>query len=373
MPASTDDNESTADTVNRMCEHIRWSRQFPIVQRAAQDALKRFGSVVMRGQKRRRAHAAWSWVKHCCKFVQDEPLMRSMLGEQNQRDFLIAPWTLLAMKEPQGDCDDFTMLVCSLLQALGMEWEIVTVAVDPEDPARWSHVYCVALVEDGERMPLDASHGKYLGWEVPREHMFRYGAWDENGSPIPGRSPAVRSGLHGYQPTRGLGLRRPVVRARRRGFRGLGQDDGTGIDFSDFWNDISGSSSVPSTVAGDVSSSSSLDLSNYWNQVENQIQQYAGMSPTTSATSSSSNGTSTAAIANLGAQWTSLLGKLIAPTTTIVGPGGLQVSTPSSNAASVLSAFSGSGLTSASLSSLLPLLLLGGGVLLVVMMAGGRR
>jgi hypothetical protein len=68
-----------------------------------------------------------------------------------------------------GDCDDFSMYVAALLRALGVDCRFVTVAADGRDPDQYSHVYGVAYpVVDGVpvRMPLDASHGKYAGWET---------------------------------------------------------------------------------------------------------------------------------------------------------------------------------------------------------------
>ncbi len=87
---------------------------------------------------------------------------------------LVRPIDMRMMAEPQGDCDDFSMMIRARLLALGIPCKFVTVAVDPQDPERFSHVYAVADCSDGRcgpnwsgRVALDTSHGPYPGWEAP--------------------------------------------------------------------------------------------------------------------------------------------------------------------------------------------------------------
>ena len=350
IPGDPDDNKATAQTVARMCKHIDGAAtKDPATQAAAHMAFERYGNVALPPLKRR-AWAAWWYCKHLVKFVQDETLLGSMLGEHDQRELLISPAVMVRMSKPQGDCDDFTMLMCALLKALGVPFEIVTISADPDEPERWSHVYAVALVEDGERFPMDASHGKYPGWEVPREHMLRYQAWDESGEPIEGRGPAVRSRLNGYV-SRGLGRR--VVR-RRRGMRGLGDDPGASIPI-DF-----GSTVDTSSIYDPVSYPSSSDptgMNNFWNSALS-----SGYTP------SSSSGTSPATTQLIGStvsSFTKMLSQLVAPQATVTS-NGLSVTGPANTVGSI---FGGAGLsTLTSSSSLTTLLLLGGAALLVLML-----
>lgn len=98
-------------------------------------------------------------------------------------EVLIRPVDLLTMSPiAQGDCDDFSMLVASMLAAQGIPCSFVTVAADGRDPNQFSHVY-VASYRDGKRIPIDASHGMFPGWEVERDRVFRKTEWpveDEN-------------------------------------------------------------------------------------------------------------------------------------------------------------------------------------------------
>jgi hypothetical protein len=121
----------------------------------------------------------------------------------------------------------------------------VTVAADPENPERWSHVFPMAQLGN-VNMPMDASHGKFPGWMVPREHIFRWQAWDLNGNPVEAFPTQMKNTLHGYVP-QGMRMRRGV---RRRGMRGLGQDPGDssgdpGMDLGQGEGDTPISSSPP--------------------------------------------------------------------------------------------------------------------------------
>lgn len=98
---------------------------------------------------------------------------------------LIRPLDLRRMIDPQGDCDDFSMLTAALLVAACVPVSFCTVAVDRLDPGRYSHVYAVAYL-DGVRIPLDTSHGPRPGWEVPNLFGKRR-EWPLSAASIDGR------------------------------------------------------------------------------------------------------------------------------------------------------------------------------------------
>ncbi len=148
----------TATTVQTMAALTREDSTSPAIQRiAAQIA----ASATTAAQK---ANAVFSWVKSHVKFVTDEALVSGLMDRADEREVLIRPVDLLAMQQPRGDCDDFSMLAASLLLALGVPPFFKTVAAG-RDPHTFSHVYVVALV-NGELIPLDCSHGPRFGWEV---------------------------------------------------------------------------------------------------------------------------------------------------------------------------------------------------------------
>lgn len=199
---------ATAQTVEVMCEQIQKAAQDPLVAKAARDAVNRFrggplyasaGINPWRNQCAQ-AESVWWWCKHVLKFQHHDGMIAVYFNEFDQLQLLISPDLLLRMSDPRGDCAIYTMLECAMLQALGIDSEIVTSAVDPFAPDVFSHVYPRAVLSSGRRIVLDASHGKYPGWEVPIEHTLRKQVWDLQGNRIPDQVPRFK-GLHAVPPT----------------------------------------------------------------------------------------------------------------------------------------------------------------------------
>lgn len=164
----------TEQTIRKMCEHIRAAQSDPIVRNVAA------GSTQNRKTAADKLSALWLWVKAHVKFVHDDTLIRQLFNEADHFELLISPPVLVRMDRPRGDCDDFTMLILALASIAGFDCGIVTLACDKRRPGEYSHVYgCAAL--PGVLVPLDCSHGKYPGWEVPRHDVQRKTIWDLNG------------------------------------------------------------------------------------------------------------------------------------------------------------------------------------------------
>ena len=181
----------TEQTVRKMCEHVRASLSDPIVQSVAARSRKLASPAD-------KLSSIWMWVKSHVKFVHDDTLIRQLFNEGDHFELLISPPVLLRMDHPRGDCDDFTMLVTALATLAGFDCGIVTLACDRRRPGEYSHVYgCAAL--PGVLVPLDCSHGKHPGWEVPRRDVQRKTIWDLNGRIVsdeqgPAAADAARSG-----------------------------------------------------------------------------------------------------------------------------------------------------------------------------------
>jgi hypothetical protein len=133
--------------------------------------------------------AAYWWVKKQLRFVRDEQTARPVagvegLGEQDVVvETLIRPQDMAALPEGSkaGDCDDYSMYLASLLAALGYRVWFATLAADPSS-RDYSHVYVVIREADGTRIPLDASHGGWPGWEAPEAGRgMRYHEWPLDG------------------------------------------------------------------------------------------------------------------------------------------------------------------------------------------------
>lgn len=171
-----DTDKSTLDTIGQMIHLAEYSSTTPLIQSIVNDLLYKLPK---QHSNRDLARSIWYWVKKHVKFVEDETILVQELGyasDPNQ-ELLIPPETLLGMEVPQGDCDDFSMLVASLLKGAGIPCWFVTIAVDGGQPWRWSHVFVVAyLADEGGKMTMDVSHGSIPGWET-QKLVYRRMEW----------------------------------------------------------------------------------------------------------------------------------------------------------------------------------------------------
>lgn len=238
-----DPDLATRETVGLMCDQIHAAAIDPVVTQTAETAVKMFGGGPLyrgadpRSDPRACALSCWWWVKHFIRALPHEAFKALIAAYPDKRQLLVSPGLLLRSQNPAGDCSAFTMLLCAMLQALGVGYELVTVAVDPAEPGAFSHVYPVAVLEisspvparadpigrkregarvlelvslksqrvavlggidgDRSRIPLDAFSGAYPGWQVPAAHVFRYQAYDSAGAPVDVQR-ATPSRLNGY-------------------------------------------------------------------------------------------------------------------------------------------------------------------------------
>lgn len=138
------------------------------------------------GTQREKCERIFRHVKAKISFTDDSRLTSALQNDKPHAPFveaLIRPRDMIEMCaagqcQRVGDCDDFSMMLASLLANQGVKCKFVTIAADQANPKRFSHVY-VAAYPDGERLPLDASHGPSAGWESPRQ--YRITEWPVNG------------------------------------------------------------------------------------------------------------------------------------------------------------------------------------------------
>lgn len=164
-----DSDEATAQTVRFMASLVKHSLSDPIIGQAWRDAWQRFAGITGGDE----VQCAWWYAKSTVKFVHHQELLRDWLYTLDDLQLLISPEALLKMQSPKGDCAIFTTLIQALLAYQGIQFETVTVAVNPSVPELFTHVYAQAVRPDGARVPLDASHGKYPGWEAPPDRVLK--------------------------------------------------------------------------------------------------------------------------------------------------------------------------------------------------------
>jgi hypothetical protein len=201
----TDNDRATGQTVELMAGRARESARDPLVQRAANLAVKQYRGGPLYGLTGRDpwsdpqalAESCWWLAKDNIKFVHHNELIATWWNERDQLQLIISPEVLLTMERMKGDCAIFTTFICALLEVLGLPWEIVTAAVDPRQPDVFSHVWPRVVLPDGRRVALDASHGAYPGWQVPQERQYKVQVWNESGRPV--ENVQSFAGLHGYQ------------------------------------------------------------------------------------------------------------------------------------------------------------------------------
>jgi hypothetical protein len=89
--------------------------------------------------------ALYNWVRSNIRFTKD-PV---------NKEKLYPPAELLKIRA--GDCDDISMLLASLLMAVGYPARLMTVAATPDSPEQFSHVYVEGEVPagSGQWVPMD--------------------------------------------------------------------------------------------------------------------------------------------------------------------------------------------------------------------------
>lgn len=166
-------DEAVEDTIALMREYVFADVATPAIQ----DTLRLLLIGCATHDQECLAEHIWRWVWSSCRFVEDYELAEFLrpygVNPDDVPEVLVRPSEMVRVR--RGDCDDFTMLVACLLEAAGIPWAFDVVAADPGNPQEFSHVYVLAF-PNGNTLALDASHGKYPGWEAPR--VYRERLWN---------------------------------------------------------------------------------------------------------------------------------------------------------------------------------------------------
>lgn len=191
LPGSPD--AQVAATVGVMWDRVKQDAQNPAFRAWTEEVLKDAGPNPGQVDV---ARAVWQHAHTGIRFQRDEGLGAGINGIADPGDIVEVIVRPVDMAEyvrrgvATGDCDDFSMYVAAMLTACGIQCNFATVAASAEDPSQYSHVYVVAYPVVGDkdldraagevvRMPVDASHGKFCGWEVPNQ-WGKYREWGES-------------------------------------------------------------------------------------------------------------------------------------------------------------------------------------------------
>jgi hypothetical protein len=353
VAASSDPDEASAQTIRIMARHVADAANDWLVRESALSAMHQFSGLdggLDPDDDAALAAAAWWWCKVYVKFTHHEFLIRRHLGELGHLQGLIAPEILVRMKRPEGDCAIFSECVAAFLTVIGIPYEFVTVAANPNEPEIFSHVFLYAVMPDGSRLPLDASHGDYPGWQVPSAHVTRRQVWDANGRPVADRGSRF-DGLHNY------------------GIRGLGQTEGVDPQTGELYGPPTTVDATPSTTILDYTTGFPVTGS-YLDASGNNYSGQAIAAP--AAPQSASNAAQWAAFSTAALKAGLTLAEInaIQPGTVVGANGQILRQNPGYAVGSPAGTFNvGTGLSSGTI--LLGALLLGGVVLISSM--GGRR
>lgn len=167
---STVPDKQVAQAIGQMSRYaIEDSQSGPVVADAL-SATRAAGGDPIKG--------AWQQARKRIRFTEDQNVITS----PDVVEVLIRPVDVCLIDGSMGpgsvigDCDDFSMYVASLLLAQNIPCCFATVAADPSQPDAYSHVYVVAY-DGGRRTAIDASHGKFCGWEAP-DSFSKMREWD---------------------------------------------------------------------------------------------------------------------------------------------------------------------------------------------------
>jgi hypothetical protein len=128
-------------TVDQMRNLVDEALRDPSIIRLATDIVRRVPAFDDYAE----ANALYDWVRQNIRFTKD-PV---------NKEKLYPPAELLEIRA--GDCDDISMLLGTLLMAVGYPARLMTVAATPGSPEQFSHVYIEGEVPagSGQWLPMD--------------------------------------------------------------------------------------------------------------------------------------------------------------------------------------------------------------------------
>jgi transglutaminase-like putative cysteine protease len=215
-------DDGTSQTVARIRELVHQGKNDPRINHFVGRLLRaaRVRSFDRPGERR----AIFSWVLRNIRFQQD-PVDAECLRP-----------AVTTLEWGFGDCDDINaILLPSLLGAAGHHTRIVTISSHPGAPEQFSHVYCEALGDRGQWIPLDAAREGTRYGSAPAR-FYRKRTWSLESDD--------------YQDLRGAGCScgQGVLAMRRRGMLGRSPRSLGQFDWSSLANAIGASGNAAASI-----------------------------------------------------------------------------------------------------------------------------
>lgn len=182
-------DEGVAQTMAQIRRLVEEGKKDEVVRNAAVEMVRRAGAFGY--DKRRQCRAIFEAVRRRIGFVAD-PTDKELLRPARS-----------ILEVGAGDCDEINgILMPALLESIGIQTQLVTIAAHPAAPDQFTHVYCEANV-DGQWLPLDAAR-RGARWGRRPGKGFRVREWSLSSNEFRDR-PVMGLGSYGAAPVTGAG------------------------------------------------------------------------------------------------------------------------------------------------------------------------
>jgi hypothetical protein len=231
-----DGDAGTAQTIAMIRRLVDEAKRDERVNRTAIEMVRRGGAFGY--DKMRQMRAIYNGVLRSIGYVPDP------VGKE-----LLRP-AYVILQVGAGDCDEINaILLPALLESIGIETRIITIAAHPAAPDQFTHVYCEANV-NGRWIALDAAR-KGARWGNTPGKAFRRRVWSLSSDEYQdvGR---MGLGAYGEMPALAQAAGSPVYRARMRRQPRPRRMAGLGFSWTDFANVLQAGTASATQIIGAV-------------------------------------------------------------------------------------------------------------------------
>jgi len=157
-------NSLVFQKVDYIKHYINQSSLYPEIKLTAESIVR--DADITENDKLGTVKAVFNWVKEKVYYIKEFP------------ETFKAPWTMLEIIQQEGrvsgDCDDFTILLGSLLRSLG--FRVAVVITQSRNKNTYTHVFLqVKLNSNGKWMSLDpTAKNRPMGWNTALKKARRF-------------------------------------------------------------------------------------------------------------------------------------------------------------------------------------------------------